>query len=76
MIDYETIIHVERESIARLMVAALRAHGFNPRDVADGGLPGIQSAMTDKGLAISVPAGEANDARPLAEALLADMVRK
>lgn len=76
MTDYETILYVERESVARLMVAALRAHGFSPREIADGGLPGIGSAMTGKGLAIAVPAGEAADARPLAEALLSDMVDK
>jgi len=73
MSDYEPIVYVERESVARLMVAALRAHGFSPREITDGGLPGINSGLTGKGLAISVPASEAGDARPLAEALLEDM---
>lgn len=76
MTDYETIVYVERESVARLMVTALRAHGFSPREIADGGLPGIGTGLTGKGLAIAVPVEEARDARPLAEALLKDMVSK
>lgn len=76
MTDYETIVYVERESVARLMVTALRAHGFSPREILDGGLPGIGSGLTGKGLAIAVPAHEARDAQPLAEALLKDMVGK
>lgn len=73
MSDYEIILYVERESMARLLIPALRAHGFSPRDIADGGLPGIQSAITPNGIAIAVPAAQAMDARPLAEALLKDM---
>lgn len=76
MTDYETILYVERESVARLMVAALRAHGFSPREITDGGLPGIGSGLTGKGLAIAVPQEEARDAQPLAEALLKDMVTR
>ncbi|WMT88975.1 hypothetical protein [Pelagibacterium sp. H642] len=76
MTDYETIIYVERESVARLMVTALRAHGFSPREITDGGLPGIGTGLTGRGLAIAVPESEARDAQPLAEALLKDMVAK
>lgn len=76
MTDYETIIYVERESTARLMVTALRAHGFSPREITDGGLPGIGAGLTGKGLAIAVPAGEAREAQPLAEALLKDMTAR
>lgn len=76
MTDYETIIYVERESVARLMVTALRAHGFSPREIADGGLPGIGVGLTGKGHAIAVPAEQARDAQPLAEALLKDMVTR
>ena len=72
MRDYETILHVENESFARILITALRAHGFNPRDVADGGFPGIRTGLS-KGIAIAVPADEASDAKPLAEALLKDM---
>jgi hypothetical protein len=57
-------------------VTALRAHGFSPREIADGGLPGIGTGLTGQGLAIAVPASEAREAQPLAEALLKDMVAK
>lgn len=74
MTDFETILHVEKESVARILITALRAHGFAPRDIADGGLPGIRTGLSD-GIAIAVPQEQAADARPLAEALLADMDR-
>ena len=48
----------------------------SPREILDGGLPGIGTGLTGKGLAIAVPASEARDAQPLAEALLKDMVGK
>lgn len=72
MTDYETIAHVEKETTARVLVTALRAHGFHPREITDGGLPGIRIGLA-QGIAISVPAEEAAEARPLAEALLKDM---
>ena len=72
MTNYETILHVEKESFARILITALRAHGFNPRDIADGGFPGIRTGLSN-GIAISVPVDEARDAKPLAEALLTDM---
>ncbi len=76
MTDYETIVYVERESTARLMVTALQAHGFTPKEIADGGLPGIGQGLTGNGVAIAVPADQARDAQPLAEALLKDMTSK
>jgi|TARA_A100001391_G_scaffold122370_3_gene83479 hypothetical protein len=76
MTDYETIVYVERESVARLMVTALQAHGFSPREITDGGLPGIGAGLTGRGLAIAVPTHEARDAQPLAEALLKDMLAR
>ena len=45
MTDYETIIHVRSEARARVLIAALRAHGFSPREIADGGLPGVGAAL-------------------------------
>lgn len=74
MTEYRTILHVEKGSIARIVLTALRAHGFNPRDIAEGGLPGIRTGLSE-GIAIDVPEDEAADAQPLAEALLADMDR-
>ncbi|WP_127144066.1 hypothetical protein [Pelagibacterium montanilacus] len=73
MIDFETIATVKREGTARVLITALRAHGFSPRDIADGGFPGVSSGLTGSGIPITVPASEAAEARPLAEALLGDM---
>lgn len=70
MTEFETIVKVKSEQRARVLIAALRAHGFTPKEVGDGGLPGIFSGV---GIPIEVPADQARDARPLAEALLADM---
>lgn len=76
MSELTTIVHVEREAVARLLVAALEAHGFSPRAIADGGLPGLGTGKTEKGIPIMVPGEEAADAEPLARALLADMTGK
>lgn len=73
MSDYETIIHVKSEARARVLIAALRAHGFSPRDIADGGLPGVSAGLSGTGVPVAVPEDEAADARPLAQALLDDM---
>ncbi|GGA35921.1 hypothetical protein [Pelagibacterium lentulum] len=73
MTDYETIARVKRETVARVLIAALRAHGFSPRDISEGGLPGVGTAFAGGGIPIDVPEREARDAKPLAEALLADM---
>lgn len=73
MSDYKTIAHVKTESAATVLIAALRAHGFHPRDIADGGFPGVRAAVAGSGIGIDVPGDEAADAQPLAEALIADM---
>ncbi|WP_196260186.1 hypothetical protein [Pelagibacterium limicola] len=73
MTEYETIVYVRSEARARVLIAALRAHGFSPRDIADGGLPGVSAGFSGTGVPIAVPEEEAADAKPLAEALLADM---
>lgn len=73
MQDFEAIVTVKQENTARVLITALRAHGFSPRDYGDGGLPGITTALSGAGIAIWVPVDEARDAKPLAEALLADM---
>ena len=71
----ETIIELEDASEARVLVMALKAHGFHP--MGDGeaglpGLPGVRSLFNGK-IAIQVPEAEANDAGMLARALVADM---
>lgn len=71
---FETIAELEDFSEARVLVAALRAHGFHPLDGSENGLPGLPGIRSLKGLiAIQVPEGEAGDARLLADALVADM---
>lgn len=74
MSDFVTIVRVETEGTARVLAMALRAHGFNPRELADGGLPGIRAVLGRPGFPIEVPASEAEDATPLALDLLKDMV--
>lgn len=38
--SYQTIANVENLSTARVLVVALRAHGFHPLKHGEGGLPG------------------------------------
>lgn len=73
MTDYVTILEVRSEGRAQVLIAALRAHGFSPRDIATGGLPGVTTGLSGTGVPIAVPENEAADAKPLAEALLKDM---
>ena len=59
--------------MARVLIAALRAHGFHPMERGDSGLPGLRTIFSPGGTPIEVPEDEARDARALAEALLRDM---
>ena len=71
---FETIAELDDFSEARVLVAALRAHGFHPLDGGETGLPGLPGIRNFKGtIAIQVPEDEAADARLLANALLIDM---
>ncbi len=57
-----------------MLLAALRAHGFHPLDWREGGLPGLPNFVRSAGrVAIEVPEGEADDARLLVNALIAEM---
>lgn len=67
---FTTIVRIEDLAAARVLVAALKAHGFHPLEGGEGGLPGVSGP---RGLAIEVPEEEAQDAAILARALLADM---
>lgn len=69
---FETITHVEDPARARVLIAALRAHGFNPLENGDG-LPGLPGVVGPRGIPIRVPEDEARDARILAEDLLREM---
>jgi hypothetical protein len=69
----EIIARVPDASLARSLVVALRAYGFHPADIEDGGLPGVSDPIFGRGLPIRVPEEEAADARILAEDLLREM---
>lgn len=69
---FETIAHVEDPAIARVLIAALKAHGFHPLEQSDG-LPGLPGVIGPKGIPISVRQDEAEDAQVLAEALIKEM---
>jgi hypothetical protein len=71
---FETIAEVSDTAIARVLVAALKAHGFHPLDSGDDGLPGFAGVIGPSGIPISVPENEAPDARVLAEDLLKEML--
>jgi hypothetical protein len=70
---FETIAEVADPSAARVLILALKAHGFHPMEGGDSGLPGLPGVFGPKGVPVSVPEGEAEDARVLAEALLREM---
>lgn len=71
--DFETIAELDNPSEARVLIIALKAHGFHPMEGGDSGLPGLPGVFGPRGVAIRVPEEEAADASALAGALLADM---
>jgi hypothetical protein len=72
-VSYETIAEIEDPSVARVLIAALKAHGFHPREGAEHGLPGLAGVYGHKGIPIEVPEEEARDGKALAEVLVKDM---
>jgi hypothetical protein len=70
---FETIAEIADPSAARVLILALKAHGFHPMEGSESGLPGLPGVFGPKGIPISVPEEEAADARVLAEALIRDM---
>lgn len=68
-----TIADVEDVSLAVALNAALRAYGFHPGEDTERGLPGLPGVIGPKGIPITVPEDEAEDARILAEDLLRQM---
>ena len=72
----ETIADVPDPAVARVLITALRAHGFHPMEGGDSGLPGLPGVFGPKGVAIRVPEEESRDARLLAEALLKEMTAR
>ena len=73
---YETVATVEDPAIARVLIAALRAHGFHPPEGAEHGLPGFAGVYGPKGIPIDLPEDEARDGKLLAEALLKEMLAR
>ncbi len=71
MDNLEIILNHHDADVLRVIVVALRAHGFHPYEGESSGLPGL---TTPKGVGVMVPRGEAEDARLLAMALLEEMV--
>ena len=73
---FETVATVEDPSIARVLIAVLSAHGFNPREGARHGLPGLSGVYGPKGIPIELPEDEAADGKLLAEVLVKDMLAR
>ena len=71
--SYQTIVHVKDPSAARILVVALRAHGFHPLEQGEGGFPGVPNLFGQEGVPVQVPEDEVRDATLLAEDLLRDM---
>ena len=71
---YKTVAEIEDPSVARVLIAALKAHGFHPKEGGDSGLPGLPGVYGPKGIPIELPEEEAADGRILAEDLLKQML--
>lgn len=72
---FQAIAQVKDQSAARVLLVALRAHGFHPLDLRDGGLPGVPNLFGPEGFAIEVPEDEVQDATLLVGDLLKDMTQ-
>jgi hypothetical protein len=72
--SYEVIANVDNPTTARVLVVALRAHGFHPLEHGEGGLPGVGNIFGKGGTPVQVPEEEAADAMLLATELLKEMV--
>lgn len=70
---FTPIAQIRDQSTARVLLVALRAHGFHPLDSRDGGLPGLPNLFGPEGFVIEVPEDEAADATVLVGDLLKDM---
>jgi hypothetical protein len=70
---FETIAETTDPAVARVLIIALKAHGFHPLEGGESGLPGLPGVFGPKGIPLQVPEDEARDARALADALLKDM---
>lgn len=60
---------------ARALVVALRAYGFHPPEIDEGGLPGASDPFFSKGFPVRLPAEEVNAAQMLVNDLLRDLAK-
>jgi hypothetical protein len=70
---FETIAEVLEPSVARVLITALKAHGFHPLEGGESGLPGLPGVYGPRGVPIQVPEEEMDDAKVLVDDLLKDM---
>ena len=71
----KSIIKVEDVGQARILITALKGHGFHPIEGTDIGVSGMGGMAGPTGVSIQVPEEEAEDAQALAKAILADIVQ-
>jgi hypothetical protein len=70
---FEVIAEINDPAAARVLIAALKAHGFHPLEGGENGLPGLPGVYGPRGVDIAVPEDEAGDAKVLADALIGEM---
>ena len=74
MANFETVLSHQDANVVRVIVIALKAHGFHPLEEGLAGPLGYPGVVSPKGMDIKVPSQEAWDARLLADALLQEML--
>jgi hypothetical protein len=70
---FVTVAEVDDPSVARVLIAALKAHGFHPLEGGEDGLAGFPGVYGPGGIAIRLPEEEAGEGRVLANSLVHDM---
>ncbi|MFC3703523.1 hypothetical protein ACFOOL_01980 [Devosia honganensis] len=70
---FQAIAQIGDQATARVLLVALRAHGFHPLEPREGGLPGVPNLFGPEGFILEVPEEEAEDAGVLVGDLLKDM---
>lgn len=70
---FETVAHVSDPAQARVLIAALQAHGFHPLESGENGVPGFAGVVAPKGIPIRLPDEEAADGKLLVDDLLRQM---
>ncbi len=69
-----TIANLRDSAKIRVLITALKAHGFHPVETGQDGLAGMPGVRGFKGTyAIKVPEQEAKDAKLLSDDIISDM---